>query len=146
MKPQRGFTIIELLIVIAIVGILAALALPAYDSYTQRAKLTEAFSALSDFRVRMEQFYQDNRRYDGAGLNGCGVAAPNSKYFTYVYAPGLAPSQTYTITATGIANEGLTNFVYTLNENNVRATTTLGTGWSGAPNAACWVRRKDGTC
>jgi type IV pilus assembly protein PilE len=146
MKQQRGFTLVELLIVMAILGILTAIALPAYNDYTQRAKLTEAFTALSDFRVRMEQFYQDNRRYDGAGLNGCGVAAPNSKYFTFVCAPGLAPSQTYTITATGIANQGLTNFVYTLNETNVRATTTLGTGWSGAPNAACWVRRKDGSC
>jgi type IV pilus assembly protein PilE len=146
MKQQRGFTLVELLIVMAILGILTAIALPAYNDYTQRAKLTEAFTALSDFRVRMEQFYQDNRRYDGAGLNGCGVAAPNSKYFTFVCAPGLAPSQTYTITATGIANQGLTNFVYTLNETNVRATTTLGTGWSGAPNAACWVRRKDGAC
>ena len=146
MKQQRGFTIIELLIVMAILAILAAIALPAYNDYTQRAKITEAFTGLSDFRVRMEQFYQDNRRYDGAGLNGCGVAGPNSKYFTFLCAPGLAPSQTYTITATGIANQGLTNFVYTLNQNNVRATTTLGTGWSGAPNAACWVRRKDGSC
>jgi len=145
MKQQRGFTIIELLIVIAIIAVLAAIALPAYNDYTQRAKLTDAFTALSDFRVRMEQFYQDNRRYDGAGLNGCGAAAPNSRYFTFVCAPGAAPSQTYTITATGIANEGLTNFVYTLNESNVRATTTLGAGWSGAASA-CWVRRKDGSC
>ena len=146
MKQRRGFTIIELLIVMAILAILAAIALPAYNDYVQRSKITEAFTGLWDFRVRMEQFYQDNRRYDGAGLNGCGVAGPNSKYFTYLCEPGLAPSQTYTITATGIANQGLTNFVYTLNENNVRATTTLGTGWNGAPNAACWVRRKDGTC
>ena len=146
MKRQRGFTIIELLIVIAIVSVLAALALPAYNDYVQRAKITEVFTALSDFRVRQEQFYQDNRRYDGAGLDGCGVTGPNSKYFTYKCAPGVAPSQTYAITATGVANEGLTNFVYTLNENNVRATTTLGTGWNGAPNPACWVRRKDGSC
>lgn len=146
MKQLRGFTIIELMIAVAIIAILAAIALPAYNDYTQRAKLTEAFTALSDFRVRMEQFYQDNRRYDGGGLNGCGVVGPNSKYFTFLCAPGLAPSQTYTITATGLANQGLTNFVYTLNENNVRATTTLGAGWNGAPNATCWVRRKDGTC
>ena len=124
MKQQHGFTLIELLIVVVILGVLATIALPAYNDYVQRAKLTEAFTALADFRVRMEQFYQDNRRYDGAGLNGCGVAGPNSKYFTFVCAPGLAPSQTYTITATGIASEGLTNFVYTLNESNVRATTT----------------------
>ena len=146
MKQQRGFTIIELLIVMAILAILAAIALPAYNDYTQRAKITEAFTGLSDFRVRMEQFYQDNRRFDGAGLDGCGVAGPNSKYFTFQCAKGLAPSQTYTITSTGVANQGLTGFIYTLNENNVRATTTLGTGWSGAPNAACWVRRKDGSC
>jgi type IV pilus assembly protein PilE len=146
MKQQRGFTIIELLIVIAIISILAAVALPAYNDYTQRAKLTEAFTGLSDFRVRMEQFYQDNRRYDGGGLDGCGAASPNSKYFTFNCAPGLAPSQDYTATATGIASQGLTNFVYTLNEKNVRATTTLGKGWAGAPNPACWVRRKDGTC
>jgi type IV pilus assembly protein PilE len=146
MKQQRGFTIIELMIAVAIIAILAAIALPAYNDYVQRAKITEAFTALSDFRVRMEQFYQDNRRYDGAGLNGCGVAGPNSKYFNFLCAPGALPSQTYTITATGIANEGLTNFVYTLNEKNDRATTTLGAGWNGAPNPACWVRRKDGSC
>lgn len=147
MKQQHGFTIIELMIAVAIIAILAAVALPAYNDYIQRSKLSEAFSALSDFRVRMEQFYQDNRRYDGAGLNGCGAAAPNSKYFTFGCAPdAVVPSQTYVITATGVANEGLTNFVYTLNEKNVRATTTLGTGWNGAPNPACWVRRKDGTC
>ncbi len=147
MEQQRGFTIIELMIAVAIIAILAAVALPAYNDYVQRAKLTEAFTALSDFRVRMEQFYQDNRRYDGAGLNGCGAAAPNSKYFTFACAPdGVVPSQTYVVTATGVASEGLTNFVYTLNEKNVRATATLGAGWIGAPNTTCWVRRKDGSC
>jgi type IV pilus assembly protein PilE len=146
MKQQHGFTLIELLITMVILAVLAAIALPAYNEYTQRAKLTEAFTGMSDFRVRMEQFYQDNRRYDGPGLDGCGVAGPNSKYFTFNCAPGLAPSQDYTITAKGITNEGLANFVYTLNEKNVRATTTLGTGWNGAPNANCWVRRKDGSC
>jgi type IV pilus assembly protein PilE len=146
MARQRGFTIIELLITIVIISILAAIALPAYNDYTQRAKITEAFTGLADFRVRMEQFYQDNRRYDGAGLNGCGAASPNSKYFNFACAPGAAPAQTYTITATGVVNEGLTDFIYTLDEKNVRATTKLGTGWTGWPNAACWVRRKDGTC
>jgi type IV pilus assembly protein PilE len=143
MKQQHGFTIIELMIAVAIVAILAAIALPAYNDYVQRAKITEVFSALSDFRVRMEQFYQDNRIYTGAGLDGCGAAGPNSKYFTFGCTPA---AQTYMITATGIANQGLTNFVYTLDEKNVRATTTLGTGWNGAPNPACWVRRKDGSC
>lgn len=151
MTQQRGFTVIELLIVIAIISILAAVALPAYNDYVQRSKLVEAFTALSDFRVRMEQFYQDNRRYDGVGgLGNCGAKSPDSKYFTFgcvaaTVAPATTP-QNYTVTATGVANQGLTNFVYTINESNVRATTTLGAGWKGAPNPACWVRRKDGTC
>ena len=146
MKQQRGFTVIELMITVAIIAILAAIALPAYNDYVQRAKITEAFTALADFRVRMEQYYQDNRKYDGPnppGLDGCGAAGPNSKYFTFGCTPA---AQTYTITATGIANQGLTDFIYTLDEKNVHATTKLGTGWSGYPNTACWVRRKDGSC
>ena len=116
MTQQRGFTIIELMIAVAIIAILAAVALPAYKEYVRRGKLTESFTGLADFRGRMEQFYQDNRRYDGAGLDGRGVAAPTSKYFTFGCQPGLAPSQTYTVTATGIPGEGLTDFIYTLND------------------------------
>jgi type IV pilus assembly protein PilE len=161
MKQQRGFTIIEVMITVAIIAILAAIALPAYNDYVQRAKLTEAMNGLSETRVRLEQFYQDNRNYGTPdGVGNCGKdagggvrvpmpAAPQMKYFTFACtvapAPGPIPGQQFTITATGIANEGLTNFVYTLNESNVRATTTLGAGWSGA-GTACWVRRKDGSC
>ena len=148
MKQPRGFTLIELMIAVAIIAILAAIALPAYNDYVQRAKITEAFTGLAEFRVRMEQYYQDNRKYDGPtppGLNGCGAAAPNSKYFDFDCAPAVSPSQTYTASAKGIAIQGLTGFVYTLNEKNDRATTTVGTDWNGA-GSACWVRRKDGSC
>lgn len=148
MKQSPGFTIIELMITVAIIAFLAAIALPAYNDYAKRAKLTEAFTSLSAFRVRMEQYYQDNRKYDGPGLNGCGAAAPagnDAKYFDYECTPAVSPAQTYSVKATGIATQGLTNFVYTLNEKNDRATTTVGTDWSGA-GAACWVRRKDGSC
>ena len=149
MKLSRGFTLIELMITIAIIAILAGVALPAYNDYVQRAKLTEAFTALSEFRVRMEQFYQDNRRYDGGGLGGCGATAPNSSYFTFtcvpvVVAPAITP-QNYTATATGIAAEGVPGFVYTINDQNARTTTAVGAGWGGA-GSACWVRRKDSGC
>jgi len=144
MEQARGFTLIELMIVIAIIAFLAAIGLPQYNDYVQRGKLAEALSALAEFRVRMEQFYQDNRRYDGGGLDGCGAAAPNSKYFTFGCAPGVAPSQTYVVTATGMATQGLTGFVYTINEANVKTSPLTVSGW--ATSTTCWVRRRDGAC
>jgi type IV pilus assembly protein PilE len=145
MKQSRGFTIVEVLVVIAIIGILAAVGVPAYQDYVMRGKLTEAFTGLADFRVRMEQFYQDQRRYDGGGLDGCGSKAPVSKYFTFNCDPGAAPSQTYTAYAKGIVTQGMTGFEYQLNEKNETKTNGVMSGWSGAGNA-CWVRRKDGAC
>ena len=145
MKQPRGFTLIELMITVAIIAILASIALPAYNDYVQRAKLAEAFSNLAEFRVRMEQYYQDNRKYDGPGLNGCGAAAPTEmKYFEYVCDPAVAPAQTYTVTATGVVAQNLTGFVFTINEANVKTSPLTAAGWTA--NTTCWVRRKDGSC
>jgi prepilin-type N-terminal cleavage/methylation domain-containing protein len=146
---NEGFTIIEIMIVIAVVAILAAVAIPSYRDYILRGKLVDAHNALSDFRVRQEQFYQDNRRYDGAGLGGCGADTPTSKYFTFGCVPdGTTPSQTYVATATGIAAQGTGGFAFTINEANARATTVTApastNGWSS--NGACWVRAKSNVC
>jgi type IV pilus assembly protein PilE len=145
---HKGFTVIELMIVVVIIGILAAVALPSYRDYILRGKLVDAHNALSDFRVRMEQFYQDNRRYDGAGLNGCGADAPNSKYFTFSCAPAAAPAQTYVVTATGKAAEGTDGFAFTINEANARATVVTPpastAGWSSS--GTCWIRSKPNIC
>lgn len=147
---QQGFTIIEIMIAVAIVAILAAVALPSYRDYILRGKLVDAHNALSDYRVQMEQFYQDNRRYDGGGLGGCGAATPTSKYFTFTCAPGAAPAQTYTATATGIAAQGTSGFAFTINEANARTTAVSApattNGWSSHTPNDCWVRAKGGTC
>lgn len=147
---QQGFTIIEIMIAVGIVAILAAVALPSYRDYILRGKLVDAHTALSDYRVQMEQFYQDNRRYDGGGLGGCGAAAPTSKYFTFTCAPGAAPAQTYTTTATGIAAQGTSGFAFTINEANARTTAVSApattNGWSSHTPNDCWVRAKGGTC
>ena len=141
-KPAVGFTLIELMIVIAIVAILAAIALPIYSDYITRSKLSEAYNALSAYRVSQEQYFQDNRSYvTTAGL--CGAAIPTLKYFTLTCP---APSSTtYTAQAQGLAGTPVAQFTFTINNQNVRATTNTPTGW-GPNQASCWVVRKGGAC
>jgi type IV pilus assembly protein PilE len=145
-KRQSGFTLIEIMIVVAIVGILAAIAVPQYTDYILRSQLVEGHTGLQDFRVRMEQFYQDNRTYDGAALDNCGAAAPAGQQFFNFNCRSLG--QTYTATATGARGRvtGPPPFVFTINEQNVRQTTSAKAGWEpAAMPAPCFVTRK-GSC
>ena len=59
MKGQQGFTLLEVMIVVVIVAILTAIAVPAYSEYVTRGRLAEAYATLGGQRVRMEQFYQE---------------------------------------------------------------------------------------
>ena len=71
---QKGFTLIELMIVVAIIGILAAVALPAYQDYTVRAKMSEVILALSACRTTVTEVYQSGSSGPGANNWGCGEA------------------------------------------------------------------------
>lgn len=143
MKTQRGFTLIELLIVIAVIGILAAVALPSYSDYITRGKIPDATSGLASRRVKMEQFFQDNRTYVGAP--DCVADTTASEYFDFSCSVA-ATATTYTLQAAGKAS--MAGFAYTINEAGARATTTTPPastkGWAG--NAACWVTKKGGVC
>lgn len=146
MRHSRGFTLIELMITVAIIAILAAIAVPSYTDYIRRGRLTEGLSALAAQRVKMEQFFQDNRTYLGACQPNTVAPNPVTANFVYVCVPtaaaGAVPSQ-YLITATGIG--AMTNFAYTMDQDNNRVTTSLPPGWAGQ-NSPCWVTKKDGSC
>ncbi|MGI4846598.1 MAG: type IV pilin protein [Janthinobacterium lividum] len=142
-KYDRGFTLIELMITVVILGILAAIALPSYSNYVIRGKIPEATSGLASRQVKMEQYFQDNRSYVGAPAAICADTG-SSKYFDFSCTP--APTdKTFTLVATGKAS--MAGFVYTVDESNLKSTTITGvSGWSAAAPNDCWVTKGGGAC
>ncbi|MBN9427739.1 MAG: prepilin-type N-terminal cleavage/methylation domain-containing protein [Burkholderiales bacterium] len=138
-RRQAGFTLIELMIVVVIVSLLAAVAYPSYTAHVTRSALNDGFAALSDWRIRMEQFYFDRRTYQNSGA--CGIAAPAATgYFSFSCSAPTA--NTYTLTATGNASS-TTGFVFTLNQANVRATTATPSRspWSSRTSTTEWISK-----
>jgi type IV pilus assembly protein PilE len=141
MYKNRGFTLIELMIVVVIIGILAAIAIPSYSDYVTRSKIPEAVSGLAGMRVRMEQYFQDNRSFVGACAAGTVAPLPAATQ-NFTFACSNLSLTSYTVTATGIGT--MNGFVYTVNQANARATTGVPGGWTGS--GSCWVTAKGGTC
>ncbi|HEX7983198.1 MAG TPA: type IV pilin protein [Duganella sp.] len=137
-RLRNGFTLIEVMVTVAIVGILLAVAIPAYGDYVVRGRLSEAFTALGGAQPAAEQYWSNNRTYVGFGpINGLPA---NTAYFNYALSG--ASASTYTLTATGVGK--MTGFVYTIDQNGTHATTGSPPGWG--VNAACWVDHKGGAC
>ena len=129
----RGFTLIELMVTVAVVAILASIALPSYSAYLQRSRVPAALDGLSSYATRMEQRYQDVGNY--AAGTACAVAVPTPSNFTVTC--GLTSvDQGFTATATGAGS--MSGYVYTINHQGVRNTTAHP---NGVPSTACWSTR-----
>lgn len=136
LTSRGGFTLIEVLITVAIVGILSAIALPSYKDYVIRGRIPEATAGLSAMQVQMEQFFQDNRTYAGASNPAC--VATTGKYFNFS-CPSAADATSYVLQAAGTGP--MNGFTYTVDSTGAKATTVAsGSGWTD--NASCWALKK----
>lgn len=149
MRVQKGFTLIEVMTVVAIIAILSAIAIPSYSEYIRRSRITEATSALGTMALKMEQYFQDNRTYAGSCVAGTVAVLPTAPNFTFECP--VRDLTSFRVIATGNAGTPVAGFVYRVDMNNplgtglVRsATFPVASGWANSPT--CWAIKKDGSC
>jgi type IV pilus assembly protein PilE len=144
-SSTSGFTLIEVMIVVAIIAILASIAVPAYDDYVRRGRVPDATAGLAVKQVQLEQWFQDRRTYvgsDAAANRPCFVDTTNRNFD---FSCANLTQNTYILTAAGKGR--MAGFTYTINQANARTSAVpAGIGWTlPAPNN-CWVTRRGGQC
>jgi type IV pilus assembly protein PilE len=142
---QQGFTLIEVMITVAIIGILTMVAYPSYRDYLVRGQLVEASNGLATVRAQMERHFQDNRTYAtvGAFTTPCAAAVATRTFGNFVVSCTAAPTDT-TFTLQAVGSGAANGFTFTVTQQDVRATTAAPTGWSTC--ATGWMLKKGQTC
>ncbi len=145
--PSRGFTLIEVMIAVAIVAILSAVAYPSYRDYIVRGQLVDATTALATFRADMERHYQDNRSFATVGdfTTPCAAGEAASRTVgNFVIDCSAVAAESYTLRATG--SGPVSGFTFTVTHQDVRATTAVPTGFGYATCASRWILKKGQSC
>ena len=134
-RQSRGFSLIELMVGVAIVGILAAVAYPSYQAQVAKGRRADAKSSLFDVAQRMERFYTERGTYAGATLGNAGIHAATSAQNHYDLAITAQSAAGFTITATPKGSQASDACgTYTYNQAGVK-----GVGGSATLSAsACW--------
>lgn len=136
---KNGFTLIEVMITVAIVGILAAVAYPSYTEHVKKSARAEAITALVDAANKQEQFFVDNHDYTAVLANlGLNATTETGLYTLSIVA--VANSREFIITATPTSGIALTDSDCTALSINELSTKAATGGHSSDPSAFCWGR------
>lgn len=134
-QVQKGFTLIELMIVVAIIGILAAIALPAYQDYTKRAKVSELILAASSCRTTITEVFQSATTLPAAGAWGCESASASSQYVASV---ATNATGVITVTAQNFSDSTIDGSTITLTPTTTATGTTV-TAPTAGQTVARWI-------
>lgn len=140
-----GFTLIEIMIVVVVVGILTAIALPNYYEHLRRTTLIEARSLLAESKIAMDQYFASKRSFADATKDDGPCKTQQGKAFKVTCSVNSSTNK-YTFQAVGQSGTRAAGFTYAITQDGVRTmqTANVGPGWPAQAN--CWIFKKGESC